>query len=51
MSRGELAQRPANKLFPAGAFAGLDAVVDQLKLLLVQAKLNLCFRHSRHPTD
>jgi hypothetical protein len=35
MSSGELAQRPANKVFPAGTFAGLDAVIDQLELLLV----------------
>ena len=50
MSGGELAQRPANKFFPAAAFAGLDAVVDQLKLLLIQAKPNRRFRHGRHPT-
>jgi len=35
MSGGELAQRPANKFFSAGAFAGFNAVIDQLKLLLV----------------
>jgi hypothetical protein len=49
MTSGKLAQRPANKFFPAAAFASLDAVVDQLKLLLVQAKPNRRFCHGRHP--
>src|SRR5258708_5120781 len=49
MSGSELAQGPANEFFPAPAFAGFDAVIDQLKLLLVQAKPNRRFRHDNHP--
>ena len=51
MSDSELAQGPANEFFPAAAFAGFDAVIDQLKLLLVQAKPNRRFRHGNHPAS
>jgi hypothetical protein len=49
MSGSELPQCPANEFFPAAAFTGLDAVIDQFKLLLVQAKPNRRFRHGSHP--
>ena len=51
MTGGELAQCPANEFFPVAAFAGLDAVVDQLKLLLVQAKPNRRVGHGNHPAQ
>lgn len=50
MVAGELAQRPADQFFPA-ALTGLDTIVDQFELLLVQSQPYRRFRHEASPCE